>query len=57
MQLFGASIVVEWNCSNGNSNVALNYISIKRVGLRRLQFRDQSRGMLCTYQNIIETER
>jgi len=44
--------MVEWNDSNGGSNVALNCISIKCVGLGKLQFRDQSRGMLYAYQNI-----
>ena len=44
--------MVEWNGSKGGLNVALNYISIKCVGLRKLQFRDQSRGMLCAYQNM-----
>jgi hypothetical protein len=44
--------MVEWNGSTVGSNVALDYISIKCVGLRKLQFRDQRRGMLCAYQNI-----
>jgi len=44
--------MVERNGSNGGSNVALDYISIICVGLRELQFRDQSRGMLCAYQNM-----
>lgn len=40
------------SCSNGGSNVALNCISIKCVGLRKLRFRDQSLSMLCAYHNI-----
>jgi hypothetical protein len=49
--------MVEWNGSNSGSNVALNYISIKCVGLRKLQFRDQSRRhAVCVSEHIEQNE-